>query len=499
MMRRCMAALLLGLIAVPASANVAKHHHRHASSVAAPADAAPLPIPLAPGAREMISHGRFDGVALYPAQGKLKSFAFVLSGADGWQAPEVAIAQQLSARGAIVAGIDTQRLYKTLEAADDDCLFLDGDFENLGRYIEAYEKVPGYLPPILVGRDRGSTLAYMLDAQGPVGTFTGAISLGFCPQTGLHRPFCEADGLRYTTGAVMPPPAGQSLRLPKQPGVLAPSSKLSAPWTWIDAGAPAEACPMAIDPGFPNLKEARRIVSAPSNRDRLYLKQYDALAASLAPTLAAAEPPASLADLPLIELPNATPGDTFAVLWSGDGGWAGLDKDVGEALKKHGIPVVGVDSLRYFWGKRTPGVLAADVDRIVRFYANRWHRSRVLLIGYSQGANVLPFAYNRLPETTRKMVVETALMGLESQADFEFHVTNWVGNSKGLPIAPEMQKLGGTNALCFYGVEEDDSLCPSLDPKRITLIKLPGGHHFDGNYEHLAQLILQAAGIKVPT
>src|SRR3546814_3102258 len=90
------------------------------------------------------------------------------------------------------------------------------------------------------------------------------------------------------------------------------------------------------------------------------------------------------------------PGDSFAVLLSGDGGWAGLDKDVGEALKMHGIPVVGIDSLRYFWGKRTPDGLAQDVDRIIRYYAQRWHRHHVLLIGYSQGANVLPFAYNRL-------------------------------------------------------------------------------------------------------
>src|SRR3546814_19826662 len=93
------------------------------------------------------------------------------------------------------------------------------------------------------------------------------------------------------------------------------------------------------------------------------------------------------------------------------GGWAGLDKDVGEALKMHGIPVVGIDSLRYFWGKRTPDGLAQDVDRIIRYYAQRWHRHHVLLIGYSQGANVLPFAYNRLPAATREMIAVTAMMG----------------------------------------------------------------------------------------
>lgn len=493
MMRRLVWAFALSAASVSAAAHPPSQkthasHHRHGEAPP------PKPVPLAPGAKEMISHGRFDGVAIYPPPGKLTGFAFVLSGADGWQHREIEIARQLNTHGALVAGIDTQRLYAALEAADDDCLFLDGDFENLGRFIEAYENVPGYLPPILVGEGRGATLAYMLDAQGPVGTFTGAISLGFCPPTGLRRPFCAADDLRYVGGPVQPPKPDQRLPLPKSPGVLAPSSKLSAPWTWIDAGVPA--CSAPIDPGFPDLKEARRIVSAASNRDRLYLKQYDALAASLQHLIAA--PPASLADLPLIEMPNSAPGDSFAVLLSGDGGWAGLDKDVGEALKAHGIPVVGVDSLRYFWGKRSPEVLAKDVDRIIRYYAAHWQRSRVLLIGYSQGANVLPFAYNRLPQTTRAMVAVTAMMGLEARADFEFHVTNWVGSSSGLPIAPEVQKFDGGHPLCVYGVEEDDSLCPSLDPQKIRLVKLPGGHHFDGNYDHLAQIILETAGTTAP-
>src|SRR3546814_9253141 len=80
----------------------------------------------------------------------------------------------------------------------------------------------------------------MLDAQGPVGTFTGAISLGFCPQTELRRPFCASDDLRYVGGAVQPPKPGRKSSLPKQPGVLAPSARLSAPWSWIDAGDRSE-------------------------------------------------------------------------------------------------------------------------------------------------------------------------------------------------------------------------------------------------------------------
>src|SRR3546814_4570692 len=85
-------------------------------------------------ASEMISHGRFDGVAIYPPPGPIRSFVFVLSSAQGWRAPEIWMAAQLNARGALVAGIDTANLYAGFEKADDDCLFADGDFENLSRF-----------------------------------------------------------------------------------------------------------------------------------------------------------------------------------------------------------------------------------------------------------------------------------------------------------------------------------------------------------------------------
>jgi type IV secretory pathway VirJ component len=42
------------------------------------------------------------------------------------------------------------------------------------------------------------------------------------------------------------------------------------------------------------------------------------------------------------------------VLISGDGGWASIDKGIAKALVARGVPVAGLDSLRYFWSERTP-------------------------------------------------------------------------------------------------------------------------------------------------
>ena len=87
----------------------------------------------------------------------------------------------------------------------------------------------------------------------------------------------------------------------------------------------------------------------------------------------------------------------FAVFLSGDGGWVGLDRGVSGELAQHGIAVVGWDSLKYFLG----GTHAARVPRgsgpRAAPLTPPWGKAHALLIGYSQGADTMPFMVNRLP------------------------------------------------------------------------------------------------------
>jgi type IV secretory pathway VirJ component len=58
---------------------------------------------------------------------------------------------------------------------------------------------------------------------------------------------------------------------------------------------------------------------------------------------------------------------------------------------------------------------------------------------------------------------------------------------------PEVERIHSIPVLCIYGEDEDDSLCPRLDPKKVAVVKVKGGHHFDGNYAELARIIMDAA------
>jgi len=67
----------------------------------------------------------------------------------------------------------------------------------------------------------------------------------------------------------------------------------------------------------------------------------------------------------------------------------GLDKGVSAVLAKHNIPIVGWDSLKYFWSRRNPEGASRDLDRLLRTYSRAWAGGHVLLIGYFAGRRYL--------------------------------------------------------------------------------------------------------------
>ncbi len=438
-----------------------------------------------PVAEQVLSHGRFDKVWVYVPHSTPRGFVVFLSGAGGWTRDMSVLAERLAAQGALVAGIDVTRFNTALAADGGQCVYPDGDLENLSRFVQAYFRLPGYLEPILAGYAAGATLAYATLVQAPTHTFAGAVSLDFCPNFELNKPLCTGSGL-----ASAPRPDGRGVD-------FLPTTVPGNSWTVVQR-ASGLACDGAAVRGFVGKVPGSAFIALPDAA-----AQYTAYTAAVAalmernPAPLTAAVPAVLGDLPLVAVP-AQPGtpasDTFAIVLSGDGGWAGLDKDVAGALAMTGIPVIGLDSLRYFWSARTPAGLAADLERMIGYYLPKLGKRHVLLIGYSQGADVLPFAVNLLSAGIRSHVALAAVMGMSEHALFEFHMTNWVSDDNSGPATlPEVDKIAGIPVLCIYGADETDTLCPKLDPHKVTIVKLKGGHHFDGDYPALARLIMKSA------
>jgi type IV secretory pathway VirJ component len=430
-----------------------------------------------------LEHPGIGTVTVEAPVGEPRYVVLFLSGDGGWNRGVVDMARHLTEEGALVAGVDVRAIARQAAGAATQCTSLAGTLEGLAHHVEQTAGLRDYLAPVLVGYSSGATLAYAALAQAPAATFKGALSLGFCPDLEWQQPLCRGEGLEHT---------------PLQKGFLyAPARHLQEPWIALQ-GQQDQVCAAAQTADFVARVPGAKLVPLPAvghgySVERNWLPQFRQAFHDIADVRPQARvPDADVADLPLVELPADRPdADTFAIMLSGDGGWAGLDKAVAAELTSRGVPVVGWDSLRYYWTARTPQGAAQDLDRVIRHYARTWHRPRVLLIGYSQGADVLPFLVNRLPPATRSMIAHSALIGVSTEAFFEFSVTHWIRTpTGGLPVVPEIARGRLGHFSCIYGADERDSPCRTLEADGLRRVELPGGHHFDGDYARVAAAAL---------
>jgi type IV secretory pathway VirJ component len=441
-----------------------------------------------PAVGETLQFGRFGEVHVYRNVARPKHVVLFASGDGGWNLGVIDMAQALARQDALVAGIDTPAYLRRLASDRNACSYPAADFEGLSQYLQKRYGFPDYVQPVLAGYSSGATLVYATLAQSPPNTFHAGMSLGFCTSLPLAKPLCRGYGLNSVTGN-----KGKDF-------TLLPSPALAEPWIAIQGDidqvcSAAAVADFVAQTGNASLVALPRVGHGfsvtrnwmPQMRDSFSRLVADAATAQTART-------GTLDGLPLIEVPARQPGKTFAVILSGDGGWASLDKSLAEALAGKNIPVVGLDSLHYFWNRRTPDETGRALQDILRHYFAAWHMEKVLLIGYSRGADVLPFMASRLPPDLIARTSLIALLGAEHRVEFEFHVSDWLpGNMKDAPylVKPEVEKLAHDNLLCIYGEDEPSPLCPDLDPQWFKVRKVSGGHHFGGDYQALADLILR--------
>lgn len=160
-----------------------------------------------------------------------------------------------------------------------------------------------------------------------------------------------------------------------------------------------------------------------------------------------------------------------------------------------GVPVVGMNSLRYFWGERTPRATTHDVSRVLRHYLAQWQASEILLIGYSFGADVMPFIINRLPPDLRARVVSATLLSLSKTASFEVHMADWMGaaTTDGRPTLPELQSIKDVPLLCVAGAGDEEAACNDFTAPTYSAQSIGEGHHFSGRFAEIADRLLAFA------
>ena len=208
----------------------------------------------------------------------------------------------------------------------------------------------------------------------------------------------------------------------------------------------------------------------------------------------------TVAALPLVERPaTSDTNNTLVLLLTGDGGWAAADEKVTTKLRARGAAVLGVKMNSYLGKQRTPEAVAVDMACVTRTYLTRWHRARVLVIGYSRGADIAPFVVSRWPNDLRDRLNMVALISLGSRANFHFHLIDIVKDVRrddDVAVAPELAKLRGLRLVCIYGTDESDSGCRGADTTLVTPYERTGGHRLTSGFEAIAGILEQ--GLRPP-
>ncbi len=392
-------------------------------------------------------------------------------------------AKQFAELSYYVAIIDNQELLNSAANSNDNshCLNLAKKLTDLSLQLNRQYSLSHENLPIVVGIENGAASLYAVLAQAEKNTFHATVGINFTTKLNTHTPLCNQ--------AKFAAKASESLLEFKSLNRLPTSFYVFQNKNLLTNSSTGEFANSISNAKFTIAKE----------EDQTPLSEAIQILQWLDPRLAdQISSDASDSDLPLIEV-NVTQDKTditptMAILLTGDGGWAEIDKELAKILAAQGIPVVGFDSLSYFWKARTPLTTSQDIERVITQYLEKWNKKQVILIGYSFGADVLPFVANNLSAETQQKISLIALLGMGKTAAFEFRLSSWMNADKNpdrLPLLPEVEKMKWAKSICIYGVADTAANCLPAEALGVKAISMSGDHHFDEKYEELVNHIIK--------
>ena len=188
------------------SEQVHKPRPAKAGGKAKPAAAKAKPPAHDPAATRILDLAGLGEATIYAAKGEAKGLALFASGDGAWNLGVWDMAHTAAELGYWVAGFSTPAFLKALENGDGECSDASGLLDHIGAKVQREFALPAGWRPVLIGYSSGATLMYAALAQAGDERFGGAMTLGFCPDLVIHKPFCRGAGL--TADKQKTPPYG---------------------------------------------------------------------------------------------------------------------------------------------------------------------------------------------------------------------------------------------------------------------------------------------------
>lgn len=177
---------------------------------------------------------------------------------------------------------------------------------------------------------------------------------------------------------------------------------------------------------------------------------------------------------------------------TGDGGLNKFSTGLSAFISRKGYRVCALDARSYFWNGKTPQKAAADIAAVIIENLRAQGIHQFSIIGYSFGADVLPFIVNNFPAALRSEMKSVTLLSPSTSTDFQIHVLDMLGAGKKrrMAVLPAINEMLSPKTLTVFGSDEKDFPIGKLTLANNRVLLLPGGHHFEGNTQEVANLII---------
>ena len=162
-----------------------------------------------------------------------------------------------------------------------------------------------------------------------------------------------------------------------------------------------------------------------------------------------------------------------------------------QALNQQGYAVIGLNAKDYLWEKKKPEDAAKAIEAGINGINKQWKKKNIILIGYSFGADLAPFMLTHFSASFTSKVNHLVLLSPSPKTDFEIHILQMIGWGKnsGESVPAEINKISKPVTI-IVGDDENEFPFSELTIKNKQVIKMPGGHHYDGDITALCRQII---------
>lgn len=176
---------------------------------------------------------------------------------------------------------------------------------------------------------------------------------------------------------------------------------------------------------------------------------------------------------------------------SGDAGFNTFSKKLSNQIFERNYDITALDSKTYFWTAKTPRQTTKDITNYLKTTLKTRKNQKIVLLGYSFGADVLAFIVNRLPPEIHQKLVAVIFLDPSKTADFEVSLQGMLfDKARGdYEVLPEINKMKVPKTLIIRSNIGLQFPANKITVPNFTVEHLAGNHRFNYEYGKLADLI----------